>query len=121
MFRSPSQILLVGIISGTFALGCTYTTHRLVTWHDKHASKITLVKFFGFTGFGLWVIRLILLSWFISFTPIYSLVYKVTEKLSLPLSNHFIATTGAFFMVVVVIMAYNYIVYSRFVFTKDRG
>ena len=120
MFNSPEQIGILGIISGTFALLCAYASHRLITWRDKKTTKTTILKFFVVTGFGLWVIRPMLLSWFITFTPLYNLFSHAANHIGLPFSYDFIASTGAFFMMVIIVMVYNYITYGRFVFTDKR-
>jgi len=116
-FSSTGDIWIVGVLSGTFALICAYLTHQFITWKDHAASRATIVKFFLFTGFGLWVIRPALLTLFISFNGLYQLVHDFINPL-VPLSFDFIQSTGAFGFMVVIVMTYNYLTYDRFVFNK---
>lgn len=124
VFSGDKDIWLVGVISGTFALICAFTTHKLITWRDHPASKTTLIKFLVVTGFGLWVIRPLLLLWFITFDGFYSLIHGVISPV-LPFSYDFVESSVAFAMMVVIVMTYNYIVYDRIVFKKitntDQG
>lgn len=119
VFKSPDEILVVGFISGTFALACAYTTHRFITWRDRHVTYTSVLKFFMVTGFGLWVIRPLLLSWLITFTPLYEAVHAfVAESIELTIDKYSIATTGAFLGMVLILMVYNYFMYGRLVFTR---
>lgn len=115
-FPQSKDIWIVGLISGIVALACAYTTHQLITWRDHPASKMTLVKFFVSTGLGLWIIRPLLLLWFIHFTSLYTFVFSLLAPLGF--SYDFIASTGAFGFMVVIVTIYNFIMYDRFVFTK---
>lgn len=120
VFRGTDQIALVGLISGTFALLCAFASHSYITWRGTEVSHKTLVRFLSFTGFGMWVIRPLLLALFIKLTFLYRWVHGVSEALSLPFSYSFIANTGAFGFMVILVLLYNYYVYSRFVFTASR-
>ncbi len=121
-FQGNDEIWLVGLISGTFAIACAYTTHKLITWRDRPATRTTILKFFFATGLGLWVIRPALLTIFIGWNFLYAPVHQfVSTTLGVPLSYEFVASTGAFAFMVVIVMAYNYIMYSRFVFTGRDG
>lgn len=115
----PKQIGLTGVISGTFALLCAFMTHALITWHGSSINHKTLVKFFAFTGFGMWVIRPLLLSVFINLNGLYIWWHQIAQKLDLPFDKAFIANTGAFGLMVLVVLIYNYFVYGRFVFREQ--
>lgn len=118
---SPDQIFLVGIITGTFALLCAYTTHRLITWRDKHTTRTTILKFFIVTGFGLWVIRPTLLAWFITFTPLYTKLNSwASHHTGITIDNYTVASTCAFLAMALIVMIYNYFMYARFVFIKSQ-
>lgn len=120
VFKSPDKIFLVGIISGTFALLCAYTTHRFITWRDRCVSSTSILKFFMVTGFGLWIIRPLLLSWFITFTPIHETVRDLlAQSIGLIVDNYTVASTSAFLGMVGILMIYNFFMYGRFVFTKS--
>jgi putative flippase GtrA len=114
------DIALAGIISGGFAMICAFTAHSLVTWRGAHISHRTALKFFGFTAFGLWIMRPLLLSVFIRFTWLYDLVYSICQSLHLPFSEQFIADTGAFGFMAVLLIFYNYYVYEHYVFKKKK-
>lgn len=118
IFKEPSQIGLAGIISGTFSLFCAFLTHSFITWRGTNISHRTVLKFVIATGFGMWVIRPLLLKLFISFTGIYSWVHQLSQNIGLNFSQQFIASTGAFGFMIIIVLAYNYIVYDRFVFKK---
>jgi putative flippase GtrA len=118
--RGEENIALAGIISGTFALICAFLTHGLITWRGKEVSHRTAFKFFVFTGFGMWVIRPLLLALFIKLGGLYDWAHSVSQSLSLPFSREFIASTGAFGFMVIIVLIYNYVVYNRFVFNKPK-
>lgn len=119
VFSNNDQIAIAGVVSGTFALACAFTTHSLITWKGRHKSKGTILRFVLFTGFGMWVIRPILLALFINLTPIYDLAYSISSALTLPFTYHFIANTGAFGFMAILVLLYNYLVYDRFVFKTN--
>lgn len=115
-FQNNSEIWIVGLISGTFALVCAYFTHKLITWRDHPASKLTLIKFIIVTGFGLWIVRPLLLSWFITFTGLYKVIHGIIQPLGFSLE--FVSATISFGFMVIIVMIYNYISYDKIVFNK---
>ena len=119
IFTDNNSIAIAGIVSGTFALICAFLTHGFITWHGRNLSTTTILRFFIFTGFGMWVIRPILLALFIHLTPVYNFAYNISSALGLPFSQDFIANTGAFGFMAVIVLLYNYVVYDRFVFKKS--
>ncbi len=118
VFKDPSQIGLAGIISGTFSLFCAFLTHSFITWRGTNISHRTVLKFVIATGFGMWVLRPLLLKLFISFTAVYSWAHHLSQTVGLNFSQHFIASTGAFGFMIIIVLVYNYITYDRFVFKK---
>lgn len=120
VFKGVDLIVTAGIVSGTFALLCAFTTHSLITWSGRKKNKKTIIRFIVFTGFGLWVIRPILLATFILLTPVYDFAFAISTSLHLPFSHSFIANTGAFGFMAVILLTYNYLVYDRFVFTEQH-
>lgn len=116
VFKNGKHIALAGIVSGTFALLCAFLTHSFITWRGSHISHKTIMKFVAFTGFGMWVIRPTLLALFIKLAGLYDWVYKLLHDIGLPFSHNFVANTGAFGFMVVIVLLYNYYVYSRFVY-----
>lgn len=119
-FPSPHQIVIVGIISGTFALTCAYFTHSYVTWRDRNVDKATAVRFFIATGFGLWIIRPILLALFINLSSIHIFFSKIAYAAGLHLEYNTVASTISFGMMIIIVMIYNYLVYSKLVFTNQK-
>jgi putative flippase GtrA len=119
IFKSGSQIAMAGILSGSFALCCAFLTHSLITWRGRGISHRTVLKFIGFTGFGMWIIRPLLLALFIHLTVVYHWANQLSSLLRLPFSYDFIAHTGAFGFMAVILLLYNYYVYEHFVFS-DR-
>lgn len=117
MFRNQSSILLVGLISGTVALVIAFLTHNYITWRSRKASAKTMLKFFLATGFGMWILRPLLLGLFIEFSMLYRWVHDITIHIGLPFSYGFIANTGAFGFMVIIVLIYNYAIYDRFVFS----
>lgn len=121
LFKDGHNIALAGFISGTVALFFAFMTHSLITWRGSHISHRTFLKFFLFTGFGMWVIRPLLLTIFIHFTGLYQFVYNLLHDLHIPLSYNFVANTGAFCFMVLIVLLYNYLVYDRYVFTSKQS
>jgi putative flippase GtrA len=119
-FKDGKHIALVGILSGTFALLCAFLTHSFITWRGSQISNKTVSKFVLFTGFGMWMIRPLLLSAFIKLHGLYNWTYHFSHGLHLSFSRNFIANTGAFGFMTVILLAYNYFVYARFVFAKPK-
>lgn len=118
IFSPGEHTLLVGILSGVFALSSAYITHRFITWRDQNTSKKTILKFFIVTGLGLWLIRPTLLVLFTNLTPLYQLIHTLTAPLGLSLD--FITATGAFGLSAALVVVYNFFVYDRLVFTDGR-
>lgn len=117
VFKDGNRIALAGFISGNIALLCAFVTHSLITWRGSHITHKTLVKFIAFTGFGMWVIRPVLLSLFIKLDGLYDWIQKLIGHIGIPFTHNFIANTGAFGLMLVIVLSYNYFVYERFVFT----
>lgn len=113
-----SSMLQIGIISGTFALVCAFLTHSGVTWRGHKVHKGTILRFFAFTGFGMWILRPLLLSLFIKLTPLYAFATILLNKIGIPFNQGFVTNTGAFGFMVVILLIYNYLTYDRFVFKK---
>ena len=119
-FKGTNQIALAGILSGTAALVCAFLTHSFITWRGSHISHRTVLKFIGYTGFGMWVIRPIALSIFIRFTALYQIAHTISKILHLPFNYNFIANTGAFGFMAVILLLYNYFVYGKYVFKSGE-
>lgn len=120
VFTEPNQIAIAGLVSGTFALICAFVTHALITWRGSHINYRTLAKFIAFTGFGMWVIRPLLLTVFIKPGGFYAWFHSISDSIGLPFSYSFVSNTGAFGFMVVLVLLYNYFVYSKFVFNVSR-
>ena len=118
-FEQESQIAIAGLISGTFALLIAFLTHGLITWRGAHLSRQALIRFFIFTGFGMWVIRPLLLSLFIKLSGVYRAADQLLDKVGVNFSYDFVANTGAFGLMLAILLVYNYVVYERYVFTKS--
>lgn len=116
IFKDGHHIGLAGVISGSFALLCAFLSHSFITWRGAHVTHKTALKFVIFTGFGMWVIRPLLLSVFIKFDSLYEWAQHTLAGAGIHLSYNFVANTGAFGFMVVIVLLYNYYVYSHFVF-----
>jgi putative flippase GtrA len=121
VLSGESRIALAGVISGTFALLCAFLTHSLITWRGSPVGMKTVGRFVVFTGFGMWAIRPLLLSLFIKLSAFYVWTYGISRALHLPFSHQFVANTGAFGLMAVIVLVYNYFVYDRFVFNKNHA
>jgi putative flippase GtrA len=117
---SSKSVALAGIVSGTIALMVAFLTHSLITWRGRNVSKMTAVRFLLFTGFGMWVIRPILLAAFAKLPGVYNFTYDISQAISLPFSKEFITNTGAFGFMIIIVLTYNYFTYDRFVFHKEK-
>ena len=115
-FKNGRHIQLAGLISGTFAMFFALILHSLITWRGSHINHKTVLKFFAFTGFGMWVIRPQLLGLFIHLRGLYHWVDKLLDKIGLHFTYNFVANTGAFGFMILILLVYNYLVYERFVF-----
>lgn len=121
IFKNDDQIVLAGVLSGTFALLCAFATHGFITFRGSKLGHKTLIKFILFTGFGMWVIRPLLLGLFIQLDGLYHWAHSLSETLRLPFSYDFVANTGAFGFMVILVLLYNYYVYARYVFTEQHA
>ena len=112
------SIGMAGIVSGTISLFIAFLTHSFITWRGTDVSHRTLLRFFVVTGFGMWVIRPLLLSLFILLTPLYTWAFSLSLSLGMSFSYDIVAKTGAFGYMVIIVLLYNYFTYDRFVFSK---
>jgi putative flippase GtrA len=119
IIKGESSIALAGLISGTIALAVAFTTHSLITWRGRSVSRITLLKFTGVTGAGMWILRPVLLTLFLSFHRLYDWAHSVAQLIGISVQYSFIANTGAFGFMAIILLIYNYLTYDRFVYT-DR-
>ena len=119
-FVLKNNIALAGVISGTVALVFAFITHSFITWRGHHVTHKVILKFFVVTGFGMWVIRPLLLASFINLTGLYSLVYQFSHTLHMPFSESFLANTGSFGFMIIVVLIYNYLIYDRIVFNQPN-
>lgn len=115
------HLVLAGLLSGTFALFCAFLTHGLITWRGSLITHKTLFKFFAFTGFGMWIIRPLLLSLFIKLSGIYTWIHDAAKYIGFNVGYDFIANTGAFGFMLMIVLVYNYYVYGRFVFDNIKS
>lgn len=121
ILTSPSSLALAGVISGTVALAVAFTTHSFITWRGRHITGKTLIKFVLFTGAGMWILRPLLLVLFVNLGWLYTWAYSVSQTIGLPFSYEFIAKSGAFIFMAIVLLIYNYLTYDRFVFNSKSN
>jgi putative flippase GtrA len=121
VFTSTEHIALAGILSGTFALFCAFVTHSLITWKGSKKNIKSVILFILFTGFGMWVIRPLLLSVAIGFTAIYSWVTELLNSIGIMFSFQFIANTLAFGIMTIILLIYNYVIYNYVVFKTNSS
>jgi len=115
-FKNGHHIAIAGFISGSFALVCAFLTHGFITWRGTNITHRTIAKFVAFTGLGMWVIRPVLLSLFIKLHGLYHWTQQLVHHIGINFSYNFVANTGAFAFTLVIVLSYNYYIYSRFVF-----
>ncbi len=116
--EGPSQIAIVGILSGSFALILAFFTHSLFTWKDRHIGALAIVKFFVITGIGMWIIRPLLLVVFVYLSSLLVPVDFFFNNFGVSISQSFIINTSAFLLMTLVMLVYNYLAYDRIVFSK---
>lgn len=119
LFVFSESLAIAGVVSGTLALIVAFTSHALVTWRNRQVGRTTALKFLVFTGFGMWVIRPVLLVLFAKMDWLYVFAYSSSSSLGMPFSLTFITNTGAFGFMIIVVLMYNYQTYNRYVF-NDR-
>jgi putative flippase GtrA len=119
-FKDGKHIALAGLISGSFALVCAFLAHSFITWRGSDVTHKTAIKFVAFTGFGLWIIRPLLLSLFIKMHGLYDWARSIADHIGLHFSYNFVANTGAFGFMALIVLFYNYYVYSHYVFTDSK-
>lgn len=115
------NIALAGFLSGTLALLVAYATHSKVTWRERSMSRISILKFFVVTGFGMWVIRPTLLLIFSRMVTAFDFSHKISSSLGLPFNYGFIVNSISFCLMVIVILIYNYLSYDRLVFNETKN
>lgn len=113
-----NSIAAAGLVSGTLSLVVAFIAHKLITWRGRQLDKSTPLKFLVFTGFGMWVLRPILLALFVMLPWIYGFAHGISTALRLPFSYDFVVSTGAFGFMIIIVLMYNYFVYDRYVFTQ---
>jgi putative flippase GtrA len=120
-FSDKSAIWVAGILSGTVALCVAFATHSMVTWRHREVGVSTMIRFLVATGFGMWIIRPILLSIFVKLDVVYEWAYSLTQWLHIPWSYTFVANTGAFGLMAIIVLIYNFIVYDTYVFVSKQS
>ena len=114
-------VVLAGIISGTAAMINSYIFNMRFTFRKKDVDTKHTVYFFLITIFGLYIIRPIVLKIFTD-TWVWpaDVAYYVTSSLKLPLSRDFDERNLALMVAILVVLAYNYLMYKKFVFTDEK-
>lgn len=124
MYVLPSsniKLTLVGILSGTIALCVAFFTHSRITWRGIESRKGVFLRFLLFTGFGMWVIRPLLLNLFSHFTVLSDLLYKLAHPIfGNVLTYTFMSNSVNFILMTAVLLIYNFLTYDNFVFKKDK-
>lgn len=114
-------LIVAGIISGTAAMINSYIFNMRFTFRKKSVNKRHTVYFFLITIFGLYFIRPIILK---IFTDAWlwpaDVAYYVTSSLKLPFSREFDERNLALMVAVLVVLAYNYLMYKKFVFNDEK-
>lgn len=121
VLTNPNSLALAGIISGTVALIVAFTTHSLITWRGRNITSRTLIKFILVTGAGMWILRPVLLVLFFNLTWLYDWIRSLTQLVGLPFNYEFIAHSGAFVFMAVILLIYNYLTYDRFVYSTKSN
>lgn len=114
-------IIVAGIISGTAAMINSYIFNMRFTFRKKEVNTKHTVYFFLITIFGLYFIRPIILKIFTD-TWVWpaDVAYYITSTLKLPLSRDFDERNLALMVAVLIVLAYNYLMYKKFVFSDEK-
>lgn len=114
-------LILAGVISGTAAMICSFILNTRFTFQKHHIDARHGVYFFLITIFGLYIIRPIILKFVTGFWVWPGQVaYYVTSSLRLPFSREFDERNVALMLAILVVLAYNYLMYKYFVFTDEK-
>lgn len=114
-------VIVAGIISGTAAMINSYIFNMRFTFRKKEVNAKHTLYFFLITIFGLYFIRPIILKIFTD-TWVWpaDVAYYITSTLKLPFSREFDERNLALMVAVLVVLAYNYLMYKKFVFTDEK-
>lgn len=120
LFNNPIRgVIIAGIISGTIAMINSYIFNQRFTFKAKNVSSNRVVLFFVITAFGLYVIRPLVLKFF---TEIWlwpaDFAYLIGGWIGLPFDLAFYLDNVALAAAIVIVMAYNYLMYKKFVFVE---
>lgn len=108
-----------GLISGSVAMVNSFIFNQRFTFRAKQVEPRRIAYFFIITGFGVYVMRPIILTFFTKawLWPSH-LAYDLARTAHLPFSADFVRNNLAFVMVICIVWFYNYIMYKKFVFVK---
>lgn len=114
-------LIVAGLISGTAAMICSFVLNTRFTFQKHNVDLRHGIYFFLITIFGLYVIRPIILKFVTGFWVWPGQVaYYVTSTLRLPLSREFDERNVALMLAILVVLAYNYLMYKYFVFNTHE-
>lgn len=115
-------VIIASVIAGFIAMINSYFLNLRFTFKAQGGGLRQAVKFFVITGFGLGVLRPLIIklatdwwTWPVDFG------YSVSQILNLNLSRDIIITLIGVASAIVVIWPYNYLMYKRFVFNMPAG
>lgn len=118
---SNMKLTTVGVVSGTIALCVAFLTHSRITWRGAETGRGIFVRFLLVTGFGMWVVRPILLNIFVHFTLLSDILYKLSYTLAEDMvTRTFIQNSVTFLLMTIVLLIYNFLTYDRFVFSQKN-
>ena len=121
LIKDNGLLWLSNLIATALTTIVAYITHSKITWKERHVTKVAIIRFFIWNALLAFLIAPSLTQLFGMLTPLYDLIYNISEALHLPFPYEFILTTGAFVLNSVVIMIINFLFYDRFVFQKSSN
>lgn len=116
------QIVVAGLLSGTLAMINSFIFNQRFTFKVHRLNKLRILYFFAITTFGLYVIRPLVLQLFTrEWLAPAEIIYGVTSALGLPFSRSFDTNNFALAMAIIVVLAYNFFMYRKFVFVEAKS
>lgn len=115
-------VVTASLISGTVAMINSFVFNQRFTFKVRKVDPLRTLYFFVITIFGLYVIRPLIIQFFVrQWHAPALLAFRISSALRLPFREAFIVNNFALGVAIVVVLGYNFIMYRRFVFKPEEA